>query len=271
MGVMLTLAYHTDGMADQEAIEIINHSHQVLEKKFLPSFLSDTTRLDTAIHKQSIFFMDGMSAVLYYRLLQQAVYPIELNGGLGLSEDIAEALSYAEAALSEAEGLGLGNIIYNANFFEDNLLNMQLINWQAVIQKQTPVARVVAFLYEVQAPLYLQGAMVNEPFSDEDLLVLNDLKQGVYANEEKLLSLMDINFSARKPSKWVEIFESVDKKKYYITGLFKRGYATAIAEMTHMTRQNIDYHFKSGRFAFERDMTATVVIQLDREMAALGG
>ncbi|RPA60572.1 hypothetical protein EF384_05255 [Aerococcus agrisoli] len=271
MGVMLTTAYQVDG-ADQElAVEIINQAHGMIQGKFEPSLLSDYQALDQLVHKQSILFRDAMTAVLYYRLLQEAIYPIQINGGLGLSEDIAQSLTFSDAALSQASDLGPGYVLYNANFMEDNLLNMHLINWQRTVQDQNPVARVVAFLYEIQAPLWIKGAMVAEDFLGDDLMAINAVKQVLYAKEEKLLSMTDITFSARKPTKWVDIFQELDSKKFYVTGLFKRGYATAIADMTYMTRQNIDYHFKSGRFAFERDMFATIVLQMDREQAALGG
>lgn len=271
MGVMLTLAYEVAIKDQQVTVEIINQAHSILQAKFQPSLLSDRTHLDHAIHKQSILFSDGLAGLLYYRLLQQAIYPIQINGGLGLSEDIAQSLTYAEAALEEARSIGNGYILYSANFFEDNLLNMQLINWQEIIQKQNPVARVLAFLYEIQVPLYVQGLIVLEPFTDAGLSALDQLKQVLYADDEKLLSMTDINFSSRKTSKWIEVFENVDSQRYYVTGLFKKGYATATAEMTYMTRQNIDYHFKTGRFSFERAMVATIVMQMEREQAALGG
>lgn len=270
MGVMLTLAYEVAIKDQQLALDIINQAHAMIQGKFQPALMSDNTQLDHAIHKQSILFSDAMSAFLYYRLLQQTIYPIQINGGLGLSEDIAESLTYSEQVLNEAQKLGEGYILYNANFFEDGLLNMQLINWQKIVQDQTPVARVLAFLYEVQAPVYIDGSMLTQDFLGEDLISLDQAKQSLYADNEKLLSMTDINFSARKTSKWLEIFDQVDKTKYYITGLFKKGYATAIANMTYMTRQNIDYHFRSGRFAYERDMLAAIVLQMDREIAALG-
>ncbi len=270
MGVMLTLAYEVAIKDQQVALEIINQAHTMIQSKFQPALMSDNIQLDHAIHKQSILFADGMSAYLYYRLLQQAIYPIQINGGLGLSEDIAQSLTYSEQVLKEAQKLGEGYILYNANFFEDSLLNMQLINWQNIVRDQTPVARVLAFLYEIQAPVYVDGSMLTQDFLGEDLISLDQAKQALYADDEKLLSMSDINFSARKTSKWLEIFDQVDKKKYFITGLFKKGYATAIANMTYMTRQNIDYHFRSGRFSYERDMLATIVLQMDREIAALG-
>ena len=270
MGVMLTLAYEVAIKDQQVALEIINQAHTMIQSKFQPALMSDNIQLDHAIHQQSILFADGMSAFLYYRLLQQAIYPIQINGGLGLSEDIAQSLTYSEQVLKEAQKMGEGYILYNANFFEDGLLNMQLINWQKIVRDQTPVARVLAFLYEIQAPVYVDGSMLTQDFLGEDLITLDHAKQALYADDEKLLSMADINFSARKTSNWLEVFDQVDKNKYFITGLFKKGYATAIANMTYMTRQNIDYHFRSGQFAFERDMLAAIVLQMDREIAALG-
>ncbi|MCP5922188.1 hypothetical protein NL350_27985, partial [Klebsiella pneumoniae] len=87
-----------------------------------------------------------------------------------------------------------------ANFFEDGLLNMQLINWQKIIQEQTPVARVLSFLYEIQAPVYVDGSMLTQDFLGGDLIALDQAKQALYADDEKLLSMTDINFSARKTS-----------------------------------------------------------------------
>ena len=119
MGVMLTLAYEVAIKDQQVALEIINQAQTMIQSKFQPALLSDNIQLDHAIHKQSILFADGMSAFLYYRLLQQAIYPIQINGGLGLSEDIAQSLTYSEQVLKEAQRMGEGYILYNANFFED--------------------------------------------------------------------------------------------------------------------------------------------------------
>src|SRR5699024_11929446 len=134
------------------------------------------------------------------RLLQQAIYPIQINGGLGLSEDIAQSLTYSEQVLKEAQRMGEGYILYNANFFEDGLLNIQLINWQKIIQEQTPVARVLSFLYEIQAPVYVDGSMLTQDFLGEGLIALDEAIQDVYADDGKLFTMTDMNFSAGNTS-----------------------------------------------------------------------
>ena len=85
-------------------------------------------------------------------------------------------------------------------------------------------------------------------------------KNKYLAQDEKLAAYQTLDLSAPK---------ELGRSHYYVTGFFKKGYAASIARIAQTSRQNIDYHLQNGRFAWERDTAAALVLQLAREEAAL--
>ncbi|AEA01266.1 hypothetical protein [Aerococcus sp. Group 1] len=220
-------------------------------------------------------FNHTASAFLAYRLLEQLLYPIQVNASLAYGSLDSQAglvaspaYHYASQALLEAQSLGEGVLLYNANYLEDQLTNMLLLAWQEIIKGQSEIQRALRLSYELQFPLYTAYAMTSEwPFQEIEALEI--LKMPVYALEEKLQDYQTIDFQARKPLKIVDLHAKIQSDHFYVTGLYEKGYASAIAKMNQTSRQNVDYHLKSGRFAAERNYAAAIVLQLEREENAL--
>lgn len=220
-------------------------------------------------------FTDAVSALLYFRLLKQLLYPIALSGGLGVSEQDADYLyyqtarHYAHEALKQTRAFSFPVILYHANYFEDMVVNRLLLDWCELMASRAPLQQLLEVLYELQLPLYKQGSLIPHQWKMETLLSLFNKKYILQQKIPKLayLSLWDLEYL--KAPTWLETYQALDGKMLYPSGLYRKGFATAIARTTGMTRQNIDYHLQSGDFNKERHLFATIVMQLEREKQAM--
>lgn len=258
-------------------MRIVERAINLLAQRFTPSLIKVSYVSTYASSQRYFVFKQSAHAFLAYRLLEQFVYPIPVNGGIGLGEIIiaedgqirGNAWNQARRVLLEAKAIFPTAILYNANFIEDNLLNMQLYNWARLKEKQSPTARVFSLAYEIQIPLIMQDAVKTADWQSEDLNALEKEKYPLFHGNDKLQNYEQLDFGHRKATKWLEIHQNLDQGSFLVSGFFRRGYATAIANMTKTTRQNVDYHIKSGEFKLERNLAATILLQLEREERAI--
>lgn len=258
-------------------MRIIERALQLLAQRFTPSLIKAGYVSTYASSQRYFIFKQSAHAFLAYRLLEQLVYPISMNGGIGLGKIAIEAdgqirgnaWNQARRVLSAAKDISPAAILYNANFLEDNLLNMQLYNWARLKENQSPTARVFSLAYEIQIPLIMHGAVTTADWQSEDLNALENEKYPLFHGNDKLQNYERLDFSHRKATRWLELHQNIDQDSFLVSGFFRRGYATAIASMTKTTRQNVDYHIKNGEFKLERNLTATILLQLEREERAI--
>lgn len=262
---------NSDSLADKE---LMTQAIQVLDQVFVGQLLVEASQNPFNPKQWQFIFADTVTAFLYYRLLTLLLNPLSIQGGLSLAkadDDVhfyQTALHYSNQALEQVTAFEAGDLLYNANFFEDMITNALLTAWARLRQLRSPLQANLAFLYEMHLPLYLEGKVSPIDWQIEELSEFFYLKANHPLVGESLAKVK-LNLQAAKTTQWLDIYHDVDKEAFYLTGLYRKGFSTAIAKMTGMTRQNIDYHLQSGQVAGERHQAAAVVMQLNREQAAL--
>lgn len=225
--------------------------------------------------KWIIGFNHTSLSFLAYRFLEQLLYPLDLKGGISYGKWDKEELwdspvvVYAAYALDEAKDLKTIQVLYNANYMEDQLTNMLLKSWSHILYEQSEIQRTLRFSYEIQNPLFLSYGMIKEDWPFDDMEAVELLKVPFYQAYEKLQDYQMMDFKKKKALRCIDLHQAISSESYLVTGLFKKGYATAMAAMNHTTRQNIDYHIHNGSFADERNYAAALVLQLEREELAI--
>ena len=216
-------------------------------------------------------FTNPSSAWLYYRLLAQFIYPVNCYAAIGVAkqnDDVLfyeQAMEYSRNALDQSLSFDYPIALYHANYLEDGITNMLLQQWAQLKHQQAPVQSVVQFLYELQLPIYMLEKLQPRPWPRQQIQEIFMLKGTLFDQIKKLNGINTIDFSTAKTENWLELVQNIQVDKVYFSGLYQKGYATKIAQMLGMTRQNIDYHVQHGEIATERHLAAAIAIQLDRE------
>lgn len=273
---ILMVEYEFNQLQIDNQLQVIEQAVSILADHFSSSLAQVGYVMPHTKAQHFFVFTQSSYAFLAYRMLEQMIYPVQLVGSIGLGKsNMAEdgnisgdAWQQASKALVRAKEMSATSILYNAGFFEDGLLNMQLLNWSRLKQAQSETARIFSWAYEVQTPLTIGQATTQSDWQVERLLHLEQSKLPFFSATEKLHSHDQINFLFRKPAKWLDIHANLDKDSYLIEGFYRKGYATAISKMANTSRQNVDYHLKNGDFQLERNLVATIILQLEREEAA---
>ncbi|MDK6233732.1 hypothetical protein ACX3VT_05845 [Aerococcus sanguinicola] len=223
-----------------------------------------------------LVFKHSAAAFLAYRIFNQLLFPLRVDGGIGLAsvtEDLSldqeRARSYAQTVLEQSQLFASSTVLYNADFLEDAIVNTQLLHWADLKAKQSEIQALLTLLYELHYPLYLAEDMQEEEHLVRGIQRIWQAKNKYLAQDEKLAAYQTLDLSAPKAVRYRDIHEELGRSHYYVTGFFKKGYAASIARIAQTSRQNIDYHLQNGRFAWERDTAAALVLQLAREEAAL--
>ncbi|MDK6940254.1 hypothetical protein QP256_05030 [Aerococcus sp. UMB8487] len=232
--------------------------------------------LVASLAQEDLVFKHSAAAFLAYRIFNQLLFPVRVDGGIGLApvtEDASQAgdqaRTYAQRILLQSQSFPTSTVLYNADFFEDALVNTQLLHWASVKADQSEIQALLSLLYEMHYPLYLAADMEEEANLALGIQRIWQAKRKYLAQDEKLAAYQTLDLSAPKAILYRDIEEGLDRSQYYVTGFFKKGYAASIARIAQTSRQNIDYHLQNGRFSWERDTAAALVLQLAREEAAL--
>lgn len=258
-------------------LNIVEKAISILAQQITPCLIQNGSVPQNISRQRYFVLKQSPEAFLTFRLLEQLVYPIPIYGAIGLGDidSISNnqikgaAWNQAMRVLAEAKTISQTAILYDANFLEDSLLNMQLYSWTRLKEEQSPTARVFSLAYEIQTPMNFGHALLTVDWQSENLNQLEQLKFPLFHGDEKLQNYEQLDFNARKKPKWLEVHQNLNTDHFLIDGLYRRGYATAIAEMAHTTRQNVDYHLKNGNFRLERNLTAAILLQLEREERAI--
>lgn len=210
-------------------------------------------------------FESPSAAVLYWRLLEFMVYPVEIRAGIGIgewnvriegglsTEQDGPAYHNARAAIDEVYKKQLQKVRINSKSEKDLFANFLLNNSMGYKSQQNYIQNILQLAAEIMYPFQEESSCIEMNGYAYQLLAL---KEGFKVRERTF------NRSAGR------LFENSKDKKLCVHGIIpvtgdiqeaeeavaRKGLSVSIAEATGKSRQNINTVMKRGNVLLIRSM-----------------
>lgn len=215
------------------------------------------------------FFKNSYSSILYYRLFEVLLYPLEINAGLSVGSKEDVILRNSRDALRFSLKNNTGLIIKTKNK-KDQYLNMLLKLRLEIREHPTIQANLVQLFSEFLNPLLADFRILKRNDMIARLSLILKFKEEFFnylkSNVKKETRFFNHRFPKIDFVRYGELIEIVELKnnvflKEYVMiqqDNWKKGFSTKVSDILGITRQIIDRNYNYLNFSNLRNLDATI-------------
>ena len=242
---------------------------------FKPSIVFDITF--SAGDELQGLFANTMWAVVYLRLLEIMVHPVQIRAGIGVGEwnvkieggistqQDGPAYHMARAAIEDVYKMQTQRFKIYSDDKETDIMASYLLNVsKSLLEAQNMAQNRIQLISEIMYPFIEKNSVLQQEGHVSDLLEIKEnynLKKS--AQESNEISKIMFDISVEEPIYIID--EIVEAEKYTV----KKNAAGKIAEVLKQSRQNIDTVMRRGKTIIIRNMDYVALQYIKRNYGGM--